>query len=335
MKTLYKKLIITSAFLLALSAGFPVLIPEAGAIGSGTVDISLNVSPQYPSAGENFTVKAKSFTFDPMRAKFQWQLNGKLEASGVGLTEHVFTASKLGSQMTIKTVATLNNGASYQALLTVNIADIDLIVRPLTYTPLFYRGSSFASPGSSVEIYAVPHLFSGSTRIAANNLIYEWSVDGRKSTSLSGEGKSKFILTMADAGNISHDVALKVSSVGGSVSMQKNIRARTESPQILFYEINTLTGRSNLARSSYTIQAGGGLSVLAEPYYFDIASMSRAVISWSANGAIIEPTAENPRILEIVAPENSYSTTAFGFSVENKKTIYQRAAGALTITAIE
>src|SRR3990167_11107482 len=211
-KTFYKNLIITSAFLAALSAD---------AIGPVVTDLSLNVSPQYPSAGENFTVKAKSFTFDPVRANFQWLLNGKIVSSGKGLSEQIFTASKLGSQMTIKAVATMNGGSSFGAQIIVNVADIDLIASPLTYTPLFYRGYSFASPGAVVEIYAVPHLFSGGARIAPKNLIYEWFVDGNKFSAKSGEGKNKFILDTWDAGNASYDIGLKVSSSGGSISVKK------------------------------------------------------------------------------------------------------------------
>jgi len=325
-KTFYKNLIITSAFLAALSAD---------AIGPVVTDLSLNVSPQYPSAGENFTVKAKSFTFDPVRANFQWLLNGKIVSSGKGLSEQIFTASKLGSQMTIKAVATMNGGSSFGAQIIVNVADIDLIASPLTYTPLFYRGYSFASPGAVVEIYAVPHLFSGGARIAPKNLIYEWFVDGNKFSAKSGEGKNKFILDTWDAGNASYDIGLKVSSSGGSISVQKNIRIRPQNPQVLFYEINKLTGRKNLAHSSFFLRSGETLSVLAEPYFFGLASLNRAAVSWNANGNVIDTTSENPKILEVTAPENSISSTNFGSSIEDAKTIYQRAAAELTITVTE
>src|SRR3989338_1823153 len=215
--------------------------------------------------------------------------------------------------MTIKAVATMNGGSSFGAQIIVNVADIDLIASPLTYTPLFYRGYSFASPGAVVEIYAVPHLFSGGARIAPN----------------------KFILDTWDAGNASYDIGLKVSSSGGSISVQKNIRIRPQNPQVLFYEINKLTGMKNLAHSSFFLRSGETLSVLAEPYFFGLASLNRAAVSWNANGNVIDTTCENPKILEVTAPENSISSTNFGSSIEDAKTIYQRAAAELTITVTE
>ena len=326
MKYFYKNLIIAASLLTALSAG---------AIGSDATDLSLSVSPQYPSAGESFTVKAKSFSFDQVRANFQWLLNGKIVSSGKGLSEQIFTASKLGSQMAIKAIATMNDGSSFKAQVVVNVADIDLVVNPLTYTPLFYRGSPFASPGSAVEIYAMPHLFSGGARIAPKNLIYEWFQDGNKSSAQSGEGKNKFTFSTMDAANASYEVILRASSASNSVSVEKSIKVRPVSPQVLFYEINKLTGRKNLASSSFSLRAGNAMSLLAEPYFFGLAALARAAVSWSTNGAVIETTGENPKILELTASENSISSTNFGFSIEDTKTIYQRAAAELTITVTE
>lgn len=322
----YKNFLIAAGLFTALTAG--AIGPEAG-------ELTLSVSPKYPAAGESFTVKAKSFTFDILRSNIQWVVNGKLTASGSGLSEQTFTAPKIGSSMTITVIATQSGGASFQKQIIVSVSDIDLIVKPLTYTPLFYRGSSFASPGSTVEIYAHPHLYSGGSKISPKNLIYEWYVGDSKAGSQSGQGRNKLILNTADAGNVSYDVRLIVSSAGGSVSSQKNIRIKSQNPEVLFYETNSLTGRGRFANNIFNLAAGNNMSIIAEPYFFNIPSLGRAVITWSTNNSAIENTADNPRILEVAAPQESFSSTNFGFSMEDKKTIYQRATAELTINATE
>ena len=258
-------------------------------------DLVLSISPASPKAGQTITATAKSFAFDAARANFRWLLNGKEIASGRGLIEQTFTAGSLGSGMVIRAIATSIDGSVFETQTDVSVADIDFIIHPLAYTPAFYRGAALPTPGSVVEIIAVPHLFSGGAKLKLQNLIYEWSLDGKPVQNQSGGGKNKLVLRLADVGSSEYIVTLKTSSLGGVASTQKNIRIRTYQPEILFYEVNALTGIKPQAIVSFLGRAGNSFSILAEPFFFGLESLARAQIGWSANGEKFEqPAGKNP-----------------------------------------
>lgn len=299
-------------------------------------DLTLALSPASPRAGAGFTATAKSFSFDTARANFRWFLNGKGIASGRGLTEQTFTAGKLGSQMKIGVAAASADGNFYEAGATVSVADIDFIIHALAYTPNFYRGAALPTPGSVVEIIAVPHLYSGGSRLNPQNLIYEWSLDNKPAQNQSGGGKSKLFLKLADVGSSEYVATVKVSTLSGGASAQKNARLKTYNPEIVFYETSALTGTKPEAITSFLGQAGSSFSILAEPFFFDLDSLKRALFAWKANGEKIAPPTEgvkNPRLLELAAPPDTESQTNFSFRIEDKEAIFQQAEAGLSVTA--
>lgn len=330
MKTFYKNSIISLVLITAFAA------QNAEALDTKVADLSLASSPVSPSAGETFTVTAKTYSTDELRANFKWFLNGKALASGLGLTSQTLTAGKLGSSMKIDVSLTATDGRVFSKSLTIYIADVDLVLSPLTYTPPLYRGSPLASAASKIEIYAVPHLFSSGARIAPQNLVYEWSLNGEKVRDQSGTGKNKMAFSLYDSGGTAYSIKVKVSNASGAISAQNSISVPSIEPQILFYEMNPLLGRAQNANVSFGVRGGGNVSVLSEPYFFDLSALSRAIISWSTNGVgFDQPTGKDPLLLEINAPENAISLTNFLLIINDKKTIHQNAQAQFNIQATQ
>ncbi len=329
MKNIYKILIPVLTLLFAGQAYALTL--------SAPADLALDVSPSSPRSGSAFIISAKSFSFDMVRAKFTWFLDEKNIASGVGLKEQSFQAGKIGSEMNIRVEIISADGVSYEAGAKITISDIDFIIYPLTYIPNFYRGSALATPGSLVEIIAVPHLFFGGERLRAQNLIYEWSIDDKPFQNQSGGGKNKFSVKLADVGNSDYIISLKVSTLDGEISAQKSARLKTTQPEILFYETNALTGLKPAALNSFLGRAGDSFSILAEPFYFDLGSLARAKFNWSANGAAATPPpaggAKNPLLLELAAPANTDSQTIFDLKIEDRRALFQQAEALINISA--
>lgn len=295
-------------------------------------DLTLVVSPKSPRAGETFRVEAKSFAFDRLRANFRWFRDAKLVASGVGLVEQEFAAGILGSAMNIRAVATSEEGLSYEANIAVFIADIDFIIHPLTYTPSFYRGAALATPGSEVEIVAIPHLFRSGVRILPQSLIYDWEVDRKPVQNQSGGGKNKLTLALPDIGSGNYDISLKVSTLDGTISAEKSLFLKTFEPQLIFYETSPLTGMRPLALSAFFGRAGDTFSILAEPYFFALGHLKNAKTTWNANGVNLE-TPASTRLLEVSAPVGSESESVFNFIIEAPRTIFQRAEASLSVKA--
>ena len=332
MQKTYKNLIIVAILVLAWSAeALVVTLPG---------DLTLSFSPKSPRASGIFAAEAKSFAFDTVRANFTWFVNGKQVASGVGLKEQEFTAGKLGSLMTIRVVANSEDGLTYEAQAALAISDIDFIVNSLTYTPAFYRGAALPTPGSTIEIFAVPHLFRGGSRLSAQNLIYEWSLDNKPVLNQSGGGKNILTIDLADVGGSNYTVGLKISTSDSSLTSEKTISLKTYQPEVLFYEVSSLMGVRPLASNSFSVRAGNPFSVVAEPYYLSLNSIKSAKVEWRADGKIIsQPTGgealENPWLLELTSPADSESQSVLSFKFEDARKIFQRAGATLQITATQ
>ncbi len=302
-------------------------------------DLVLKTSVKFPKSGETFRVEAQSFAFDLTRANVDWFLNGKLVASGRGLRAQEFTASNLGSVMNIEAVAISEEGLEYETSLFAAINDADLILRPLTYAPAFYRGSPLSTPGSQIEIIALPHVFRNGARVSAANLIYEWKIDNTFLGNESGGGKNKLTLALADVSGSDYIVSVKVSLPAGQAGLpgsgaaaERNVRIKTVNPEILFYQTNSLTGIRPFAFSSLKVSAGEKISISAEPYFFDLASLAKAAFSWLADGAPLTDI-KNPRVLELETPAGTDSQGVFNLKIEDKKTIFQNADANLSITS--
>lgn len=325
MKNIYKNLIF-AALLATSSAALAQTL-------SAPTDFSLQVSPKSPRAESGVQVTARSFVFDARRANFSWFLNGEKVDFGVGLSEKTFTAGKLGSTMNILVEAISPEGLFYEARVFLSVADIDFVISPLTHTPPFYRGAALATPGSDVEIIAMPHLYSQGTRLNPRNLIYEWSLDRKPLPAQSGGGKNKISLRLADVRDSSYEVSLRASTASNEIFAEESARVKTYSPEILFYPANPLTGFGSLALSSFLARAGEQFSILAEPFYFAVSSLAGAELGWTADENKIAPDTQNKRLLNLEAPAGQESAAEISITIKDAGALFQNAEGRLNVKA--
>ncbi len=294
-------------------------------------DLFLIVSPQTLTSNQEFQIEAKSFAFNASSAYFEWFENGKLIDSGTGISKKNFSGKKIGAQINIKVNASLE-GKIYSSNFLYTINDAELIVRPLTYTPPFYRGSAFASPGSIVEVYAIPHIFFGGQKINSSNLIFEWKIDGNPVKEQSGKGKNKFTVELPENLMGENVVKVKINSQNGLQTYEKSIKVLTQKPEIIFYGKNPLLGRTVLASSAFETQSGKDFSIVAEPFFFDIRSIVRASISWIIDGIKINSGQEtNPFLLDLTSQTGTKSENNVLFKMGDEKNIFQNGEGKIII----
>lgn len=296
-------------------------------------DLFLVISPSSPSPGQGYSVEAKSYIFDPSRAYFEWFKNGKKINAGTGVAKKSFPGEKIGSRTTIS-VSVSADGKSFQASASISANDIDFIINPLTYTPFGYRGSALPTPGSFVEIYAIPHIFSGGKRLGTANLNYEWALEDSPIQEQSGQGKNKLTIAMPKTPQGDVDFSLEVFS-GDQLVAQKRERMEIYSPQIVFYETNSLLGKKQKALSELIAPPGAEFALAAEPFFFDFNSILRGVVGWLANGKKIEPArADNLFVLELKSPPNEESENSILFKIEDEKNVFQNKEGRINIKII-
>ena len=304
------------------------------AASAASSDFILNMSPLSPKPGEIFGVTAQSFQFDTAQANFRWLLDGKEIASGTGIIRQSFTMGPLGDSGTIRAIATSADGDVYDASIKASGNEIDIIVAPRTSVPALYPGAALPTSGSIVEINAMPHLFLNGSRLNHRNLFYEWSVDGEPVNDQSGKGKSRLIIKLASLGNVEHRVDLVARSENGAASTQKSTRIKSVNPEIVFYQRSALTGKKPIALFDFAARTGQSLSVIAEPYFFDLATLPTIIGTWIANGRVVpRETGQDSRILQLAIPEDTSTYAALLFRFEDKTNVFQRARNNLIITA--
>ena len=293
-------------------------------------DLFLVVSPSSPTPNQSFFVEAKSFVFDTSRAYFEWFKNGKKIDEGTGILKKTFSGEKMGSEIRIGVSASAE-GKLFSSSVQITANDIDFIINPLTYTPFGYRGSSLATPGSTVEIYAIPHIFSGGQRLNSASLTYEWTLDNSPVQEQSGRGKNKIMISLPKTTQGEAIITLNVYSSGKLVA-EKRGKITMYSPQIIFYETSSLLGKSFKAISELVALPGAQFALAAEPFFFDFNSMVHGAISWFAGGGKIEPSrAENLFILELSSPPEEESENKILFRIEDEKNVFQNKEGRINI----
>lgn len=294
-------------------------------------DLFLVVSPSSPAPNQGYTVEAKSFQFDASRAYFEWFKNGKKIDEGDGIVKKIFEGGKIGSQTRISVLVSAN-GNFFEDTAQISVNDIDFIVNPLTYTPSFYRGSALPTPGSIVEIYAVPHIYSAGSRISSTNLIFEWSLDGKIIQEQSGRGKSKLIFSLPETPLGENEITLKVSSLNEAASHEKIEKVEMRLPEIVLYKTNPLLGKFAVAISEFETKSGEEFAVIAEPFFFDFNSILRSTVSWLANGVKINTRQEqNLFLLELSSSPGLESENNISFKLEDKDNIFQKGEKRITI----
>src|SRR3989338_10084041 len=300
---------------------------------SAQSSLLLTVSPQTPSPGQAFSVSAQSFVFDATRADFTWYQNGKLVASGVGKRTQNFTAPAVGGSLTIRVIAVSSDGLTFEENLVIHPADIDFILHAGTYKPPFYRGAALLTPGSRVELYAIPNAAVGRTKLNPQSLIYEWQLDEQKIIEQSGKGKNRLVFTVPDFLGNQYDVVLTVFAPSGDLIAERNFLIEPRLPMILFYPFNVLTGISKTARSLFTASPGERVGILAEPYFFDTSVVRGGIFEWKEGGKTLPPQRTNQRLLEIQTPATSDGEFQTSFSLELKdvKRTFQQATASFML----
>lgn len=314
---------------LGLFVGFTQYTTAAGE------EFFLIISPSFPKAGKSFTVEARTLTFDRARANIKWYLNGVLYSSGVGRVEESFTASEVGSSMTIQAAATTPSNSVYQDQITLNISAIDFIISADTYTPPLYRGAAWPTIGSTITVHAIPHLHIKGKRIKTEDLVYIWRLNEDQMYDQSGGGKNKITFFIDNFRNQSHKITLVVSDRQNIVQFRDTFEPEMRSPKIVFYEYRPLLGPSTLASSSFTVERGSTVSVIAEPYFFSLAALKRATLAWTLNSKPVEGSAQNRLLLDLTAPEDANVRGNLRLSIKDPKSVFQRAESKFLISSKE
>ncbi len=294
-----------------------------------TVDLS--AAPATPTAFQNVTVTAVSYTADLSTSYLTWYKNGVKAAEGVGASSFSFTTGGFGSVTAIIVSVKTQDGQTIQQGLEVRPADVNLNWEALSYTPPFYKGKALYSYQAPLRVTAVPQIADGNgVRIDPSNLIFSWQVDFKARQDLSGLGKDTAVLKAAIPFKET-SVTVTVSTLDGNTTATKTIVVKPNAPQIVLYRKSPLYGlMTNMAVGDSFLLTEPELSLTAIPYFFDTGSPAENMTYlWSMNGSTVAGVSGNT--LTVRQTKNAAGSSNISLSATHTRDMFEYGNASVVV----
>ncbi|MEK7480409.1 MAG: hypothetical protein AAB665_03945 [Patescibacteria group bacterium] len=313
---------VSLAFLAAFAASFAhlpaVVSAQAGAqigLGGFGADITLSISPLYPSPNTNVHMEARSTSVDLDALDILWYKNGEKIGDGAGVKEIDIVAGALGSEMTIEAVASEDGFEVASAQARIVPTEIDLLFESDSYVPPFYEGRAVPSAGTLLRLEAIPRFKRpNGSFVATNDIIFTWKRGGSVISSASGRGRAT--VSLESPGLFGSDlISVEARTPDGKFSGSASARVTPTEPRLLLYKDHPLFGvmyHQALAPQFTGLVAQNfipetEMSFAAVPYFAGAvdANDGRLIYAWRINGNDIANDPSRPSQITINAERSS------------------------------
>lgn len=180
-----------------------------------------------------------------------------------------------------------------------NLTSVDLIIEGRTYVPYFYEGRSEPTPGNVARAVAILP-----PEIEATD--FQWRIGNQylKTT-------SNFVDFVWPVTNRELLITVTVTDKTNTrlASASENIQA--SAPKVLFYEMNSLRGISEVAVRDPLVLIGDEVTIKAEPFFFGTANLlSTTAGSWGIDKVDTVASDADWRIVSLLRKEDVGQTEA-------------------------
>jgi hypothetical protein len=325
-----------TSFLFALIA---LLLPGSFAVAQSIPGIQdpivVRVIPTNPRANEPVFIDIQSYSTDLDTALITWSVDGKQQASKVGLKEFSLMAGPLGSTKTVDvSIGTLGSGVLSTTVI-IRPADVGLLWEADTYTPPFYQGKALHSYNGSFKVIALPELYaSNGTKIDPKELIYTWKKNNEVQGSASGYGRNTFIGSQTSYLREGEDISVEVSAPRENVVASNSILVVPTIPEILFYENSPLYGimYEKTLRNNFKL-TNEELSIVAEPMSFSVSTRNSPSLTydWTINRSALS-TFKNKSEITLRRTNDQAGRANIEVVSQHQTRLLQGGKGLLTIS---
>lgn len=323
--------VILSLFFICLTTLFASLVTKetfaqfSGSITGSAVSIAIN--PQFPNPGETITASLDDYSIDTTGATITWLLDGN-ELSAIRNNRTVtLTAPAAGKTMVLTAGLTFSNKPSIKASVTITPLYVDVIVEPLTYTPVFYAGRALPVHDSLVNLTALVHGSDG--QMAVSGLTYNWLLNGNSVYGGPRNGNNRAQITVPYGRN--SVITLSVTDTTGKLVARRLISIPSVSVDLEFYEVSTLYGLSQKAIGPTLPLIGQSSTVRAVPYYLDNRAVNNSLYTqWYVNNQKTDSGSDDP--FEINLRPAGSGSTIINFKVRNPLSLLQGDEQGFRIT---
>jgi hypothetical protein len=238
------------------------------------------VAPEAPGPNQLVSIEAQGIGSFLGNAMITWSQDGVVVKKGLGERQYSFTTGAVGKATTVRVSIDSSTEGSFTKTFTFNPSVIALLWEANTTVPPFYRGKPLYSAGSPLKVVALPTIYSGSSRIAASALSYQWSRNDEPVPEVSGMGRSTFSFDgdqLQPAEQIGVDVYYGNVKVGHS-----DVSIPVVDPAILIFQRDPLRGVIYDHALPDTVSlVNKELTIQAEPFFFSSASKKSGALVYN------------------------------------------------------
>jgi hypothetical protein len=302
-----------------------LLVTAFGVFYSGTVHAqtptTLLVNPQFPQAGESYTVSVPST--DPF-VKIVWYRDGKVAQEFANTKTITLKAKGVGVSERITATLTSNNGNSTQVSRTITPVRTDIIVSADTLVPTFYKGRKLGSSGSTMTATAL--VFQGRPK-ETGALTYLWSIGSK----VQNGGAPSRENSITFSSNFENEVIVGVKIYKNGLQInEKSITVPIVEPEMYFYEKNPLRGLSKIALKNPSLFIGEELLLRAEAYFIDTDLARDEIIrTWKINNQKVSGNTTDP--YELTLEKKGSGVAQVSFSLLNMAKLLQGVSGSIGV----
>lgn len=274
--------------ILALTALLAFLLFAPMALGQTTDPVRYLVAPETPGPNTTVAIQADGVGSFLGEARITWTVNGVVAKSGVGERLFSFKTGALGTRSVVSVRIVSDTQGTLTRSFTFSPSLVNMVWEADTTVPPLYRGKALYSPGSGLKIVAFPVVYSGSSRVSAGALSYQWFRNEELLTAQSGLGKASLSFTgdqLLDGENVAVDVYY-----GTNKAARGEITIAPTDPFIALYERSAVRGVLYDQAFPQSIQLlEQEITVQAEPFYFSSAAKKNSLLqySWTLNGTSV------------------------------------------------
>lgn len=319
MKTLRSKvitIILVGTFFMFTTAINPVIAQFSPDITGNAVNITLN--PQYPNPNDTVTATLDDYSIDATGATIIWLRNGTEIEDTRNSRSITLQAPEAGVTSRITAQLQFKNKPGLEANISITPVYVDVIVEPLTYTPVFYQGRALPVYGSLVNLTALIHNKTGLVNPAG--FTYNWQLNSNSVYGGPRTGNNRAQITVPYGR--SSIVTLSVTDATGKLLVRRLISIPSVEVDLEFYEISTLYGLSERALYNSFGLIGNSTSIRAVPYNLDNRAVLRNLFTeWKINGIKTNTTDADP--FEISLKRQNAGSATINFKVRNLAELLQ------------
>lgn len=276
------------------------------------------LAPEAPGPYEPVIIEAQGVGSFMGSANITWSQDGKVMKTGVGERTYSFKTGGIGQRTVVRVNIDSSQGFFTQSFV-FNPSRINLVWEADTTVPPFFLGKARYSAGSDYKVVAYPTVYSGSSRISAAALSYQWFYRGEPVPDMSGLGRNIFTHT-GDQLQASEEVAVDVYYGSAKVG-RAELSIPVSNPMIVLYQRDPLRGvlyDEALPATGISLIAKE-ITVQAEPFFFATAAKQSGLIPfvWTINDTETTGPDSSQGILTLRQTGSGTGSATLGVSMQN------------------